>query len=71
MDTSGPIYYINKANDGNSVPKGPIFDNLLTVKDVSNALNVSEKAVYKWASTGKLPSIKLGACLRFRPAIVE
>ena len=38
---------------------------ILTVSDVSKMLQMSKSAVYKYAEAGKIPSIKIGSCLRF------
>jgi excisionase family DNA binding protein len=41
--------------------------NLMTATEVGTLLNVSPKAVYLWALTGQLPSVRLGKrCVRFR-----
>lgn len=46
--------------------------NLLTVKQVADFLQVKIKTVYSWAETGKIPSHKIGSCLRFdRNKILE
>jgi excisionase family DNA binding protein len=46
--------------------------NLLTVEQVADFLQVKIKTVYSWAETGKIPSHKIGSCLRFdRNKILE
>lgn len=46
--------------------------NLLTVEQVADFLQVKIKTVYNWAETGKIPSQKIGSCLRFdRNKILE
>lgn len=45
---------------------------LLTVEQVADFLQVKIKTVYSWAETGKIPSQKIGSCLRFdRNKILE
>jgi excisionase family DNA binding protein len=44
---------------------------LLTPKKVAERYDVSVKTIYKWAESGRLPSIKLGYLLRFDPDAVE
>lgn len=38
---------------------------LLTVRELSDVLNVKEKTLYQWAELGQIPCIKLNGCLRF------
>lgn len=45
--------------------------NLLTIKQVSEMLNISVHTAYKWSASGKLPSVKLGYTLRFDPDRIE
>jgi excisionase family DNA binding protein len=45
--------------------------NLLTIKQVSEILNISVHTAYKWSASGKLPNIKLGYSLRFDPERIE
>jgi excisionase family DNA binding protein len=45
--------------------------NLLTIKQVSESLNISVHTAYKWSASGKLPNIKLGYSLRFDPDRIE
>lgn len=40
---------------------------LLKVRDAAALLNVSVFTLYTWARSGKLPVVKLGKALRFRP----
>jgi PTS system nitrogen regulatory IIA component len=40
----------------------------LSVADVAQLLNVSEKTVYRWVQQGKLPAYRLGQQLRFNKA---
>lgn len=48
--------------DGN-----PPTERLWRVEDVAHYLNLSESWVYKEAALGTLPSIRIGAALRFEP----
>ncbi len=44
---------------------------LLTVKDLSNILNVKEKTLYQWAKLEQIPYIKLNGSLRFDPTDIK
>jgi excisionase family DNA binding protein len=45
---------------------------LITVATVASMARVSTRTVYAWASTGALPSIRLGArTIRFDPKAVQ
>jgi PTS system nitrogen regulatory IIA component len=39
--------------------------NVLTINEVAKKLKVSVSTLYKYAETGKIPSIKIGTCRRF------
>lgn len=55
----------NFATDGNLVSKGPIFDKLLTIEELSEIINFSIGALYKLVHRGKIPHYKIGNSLRF------
>jgi PTS system nitrogen regulatory IIA component len=38
---------------------------VLTVSDVAAMLRMSKTSIYKYAESGKIPSIKVGSSLRF------
>ncbi len=38
---------------------------LLTVKEVSEILSIAPQTLYQWAELGRIPSFKLGGCIRF------
>lgn len=44
---------------------------LLTAEELAALLNVSEKTIYRWSKSGSLPSVRLGALVRFEPATVS
>ena len=44
---------------------------LITAMQVAEELGVSPKTVYDWAELRKIPSYKLGKCLRFKLQEVE
>ncbi len=44
---------------------------ILTLRDVSRFLKVSEKTVYRLAQSGKIPSFKAGGSWRFRRSDIE
>jgi PTS system nitrogen regulatory IIA component len=45
--------------------------NVLTIKDVAKALQLSTSTVYKYAEAGKIPSIKIGTARRFTETDIE
>jgi len=47
------------------------MEKLLTVKDVSELLQVSQALVYKWVHYDFVPYIKLGSLLRFKETRIE
>jgi len=47
------------------------MEKLLTVKDLSEYLQVSQALVYKWVNYGFIPYIKIGSILRFKAIDVE
>lgn len=46
-------------------------DRLWNADDVSRFLSISRSMVYKLQQTGELPSLRIGACVRFEPAVVR
>ena len=45
---------------------------MMTVKEVAEALGVSERSVWRWSATGILPpGIKIGASVRWREETIE
>lgn len=44
---------------------------LLTVAEVASILRCSKQAVYSWVEFGRVPHVKLGRLVRFRPEDVE
>jgi excisionase family DNA binding protein len=50
-------------------------EHLLTIDDVARVFNVPRRTVYYWAELRdprrRLPAVKLGRVLRFRPSDVE
>lgn len=44
---------------------------LLTIKDVTEKLNISRYTVYQLTKEGKLPVVKLRDCVRYKPEDVE
>ena len=44
---------------------------LLDVHDVSKILNVQVSTVYKYSMCGRLPTVKVGGALRFRPEKIK
>lgn len=45
---------------------------LMTVKEVAEALGVSERSVWRWSTTGELPpGIKFGSAVRWSAATIH
>ena len=42
------------------------MEKLLTIKQVSEVLQVSPSLIYKWVHYGFVPHLKLGSLIRFR-----
>ncbi|MBF0472432.1 MAG: helix-turn-helix domain-containing protein [Nitrospirae bacterium] len=38
---------------------------ILTIKEISQILNVKIKTLYQWAELNQIPHIKMNGCLRF------
>ncbi len=48
-----------------------VSQSLWNSEDVALYLKVSRSMVYKLGQTGELPCLRVGACLRFDPAVVR
>lgn len=46
-------------------------DRMWKAVDVSRFLSISRSMVYKLQQTGELPSLRIGACVRFEPVVVR
>ena len=46
-------------------------ETLWTAEDVAAFLNISIQYVYRLSREGSIPSLKIGAALRFRPSDIE
>ncbi len=44
---------------------------LITIKELSEIIQVKEKTLYQWANLGQIPHVKLHGCLRFRLDHIE
>lgn len=58
-----------KAEDRRST--ATVFDNLLTIKDLSKFLNVPEATIRDWVYKKKIPFRKLGRLIRFHPLDIQ
>jgi len=47
------------------------MEKLLTVKELSEYLRVTEVTIWKYAQEGKLPGFKIGRCWRFSKTIID
>lgn len=62
---------MSNASDVPSAPPQHDDDRLWTVKDAAAFLSMSPAWVYTAAAAGTLPCIRLGAALRFDPAVLR
>ena len=46
-------------------------EQLMSIKDVADFLQLNETTIYSWAQQGNLPGFKLGRTWRFRPSEIE
>ena len=47
------------------------MERLLTIKDISGLLQVSQALVYKWVHFGFIPYIKIGSLIRFKESEIS
>lgn len=48
-----------------------LFEKLWTVTDLAEHLQASKKTIYEWVHLKKIPFLKVGSLLRFRPSEIE
>jgi len=46
-------------------------ESLMTVQEVAEHLHLSPHTIYKWVEKGRIPVIRLGYCVRFRPSDIR
>lgn len=46
-------------------------EQLLSIRDVAQFLQLNQTTIYAWAQQGTLPGYKLGRTWRFRPSEIE
>ena len=46
-------------------------DELITIKDVAEFLQIAEKTIYRMAADGKIPAFKVGGSWRFKRKEIE
>jgi excisionase family DNA binding protein len=51
--------------EANSMEKGMTMEKIMTAKELSQFLKLSESTIYKLASNGNLPGFKIGDSWRF------
>ena len=44
---------------------------IMTIKEVSEYLKLTEKTAYRWAAEGKIPGFKVGGSWRFRQKDID
>ncbi len=44
---------------------------LLTVKEASNQLGVSERSLWSWIYERRLETVRLGRCVRLRQSVID
>lgn len=47
------------------------MEKLLTIKELSETLSVSERTIRQWTHESYIPYFKLGGCVRFREKEIE
>lgn len=52
-------------------PSGVLFENLLSVEVVAEALGVAPKTIHNWVSARVIPYIRIGRRVMFRPKSLE
>ena len=50
---------------------GPLFENLIDVESVAEALGVAPKTIRKWVSIRFIPFVRVGRRVMFRPRSIE
>ena len=50
---------------------GLLFDNLINLETVSEILGVAPKTIHNWVSLRKVPYVKVGQKVMFRPKSLE
>jgi excisionase family DNA binding protein len=48
-----------------------VSDDILTIKEISDYLKVSEKTIYRMVSRGEIPAFKMGTTWRFQKSAIE
>ena len=46
-------------------------EQLMSIRDLADYLNLNQTTIYTWAQQGMLPGYKLGRTWRFRPSDIE
>lgn len=44
---------------------------LLTIRDLSNQLQIKTSTLYSWVAEGKIPALKLNGLIRFEPDAIK
>jgi excisionase family DNA binding protein len=47
------------------------MEDLISAEEAARALGVKVRTVYSWVDRGRIPFVKVGAALRFRPSALE
>lgn len=51
--------------------RAPIFDKLLTVEELADAIGITPKTIRNWVSRREIPHVKIGGKTRFRKGSIE
>lgn len=51
--------------------RASMTDDILTIKELSDYLKVSEKTIYRMLSRAEIPAFKMGASWRFKKSKIE
>ena len=68
--TASPAPRAPSSAEGSIADRIAKIDHALRVTELAEILNVSRQFLYELAASGKLPSLRVGAAVRFDPAAV-
>lgn len=46
------------------------IEHALTAAELADLLNISRITIFKYAKTGRIPSFRVGTCVRFDPQLI-
>jgi excisionase family DNA binding protein len=60
-----------KSGENWAMASGTQKDELLTIKEFSKIVKIASKTLYRLASQGKIPCIRIGRNIRFSPDMID